>query len=145
MSVIAAPEPTTDDLDRIITELETTWPAVLTIRRQSREDVGYREIYVSLDDAPIGMLSYGDVLTRQIAPGAHQLHAHNTLFTKKVGFTLSGGEHAGFTAVNRSGWGTYSALALIIGFLGAGPVYLTLERDGVGAPSSTRALPRRPL
>ncbi len=132
MSVTTAPEPSTEDLDRIIRQLKSTWTAALTIRRQSREDVGYREIYISLDGETIGILSYGDVITRQIAPGSHRLQAQNTLFTRRIDFTLNVGEHAGFTAVNRSGWGTYSALALIIGFLGAGPVYLTLEQEGVG-------------
>jgi hypothetical protein len=32
-------------------------------------------------------------------------------------------------AINRAGWGTYSVWALFIGFLGAGPLYLTLERQ----------------
>ena len=43
------------------------------------------------------------------------------------------GEHARFMAVNRAGWGTYSVLAFFIGFLGAGPLYLTFEREDQGA------------
>lgn len=129
MRVSAPPEPTAEDLDRIVDQLKRSWTAAITIRRQSREDVGYREIFLSLDGQALAMLNWGDAVTKQIAPGTHRLHAHNTLFKKTLEFTVNVGEHASFTAVNRAGLGTYSSLALIIGFLGAGPLYLTLERD----------------
>ena len=47
--------------------------------------------------------------------------------------TLNVGEHASFSADNREGWGTYSMLAFFIGFLGAGPLYLTFTRDAHGS------------
>ena len=135
MRVSIAPEPTAEDLDRIIHQLKSSWTSAITIRRQSQKDVGYREIFVSLDGQSIGMLNWGDVLKKQITPGAHRLQAHNTLFTKEVQFTVNVGEHASFSASNRAGLGTYSTLALIIGFLGAGPLYLTLERDTAETPA----------
>ena len=127
----AIPEPSAADLDGIVRELKASWTATLTIRRQSTDDVGYREIFVSLDGESIGMLHHGDTMTREIAPGAHTLKAHNTLFRKSLDVTLRVGEHASFTAVNREGFGTYSVLAFFIGFLGAGPLYLTLERENI--------------
>jgi len=36
------------------------------------------------------------------------------------------GEQARFVAINRAGWGTYS----VLGWIGAGPLYLTFERAG---------------
>ncbi len=39
-------------------------------------------------------------------------------------------------AINRAGRATYSVLAFFIGFLGAGPFYLTFEREGTGAHGS---------
>ena len=128
MSVLTDIEPTTQDLDDVVRDLERSWTATITVRRQSKEDVGYREVFVSLDGERIAMLQHGDVITREVEPGAHKLQAHNTLFWKTLEFKVGVGEHASFTAVNRAGWGTYSMWALFIGFLGAGPFYLTLER-----------------
>ena len=126
---VAPPEPTASDLDNVVKDLERSWTATLTVRRQAPQDIGYREIYVALDGESIGMLRHGQSLTREIQPGPHELKAHNTLFRRTVPFTVSVGDHARFLAVNRSGWGTYSALALLVGFLGAGPVYLDLTRE----------------
>ena len=129
-------EPTKQDIDDIVRDLERSWKAVITVRRQSKEDVGYREIYVSLDGVSLGILRHGDVITRETTPGAHRLQAHNTLFWKTLEFTLGVDEHASFIAVNRAGFGTYSVLAFFIGFLGAGPFYLTFERENLSAHGS---------
>ena len=127
------PQPTERDLDEIITGLETTWKATITVKRQSREDVGYREVILLLDGQHLAILNHGDVITREIPPGTHRLKATNTLFSKTLDFTLDVGGHASFTAENRAGWGTYSMLAFFIGCLGAGPLYLTFTRDGDGS------------
>ena len=131
--ITTAPEPTMQDIDDIIRHLQKTWTATITIKRQSKEDVGYREVIVLLNGEHLAILNHGDVITREIPPGTHRLKAHNTLFSKTVDFTLNVGEHASFTAENRAGWGTYSMLAFFIGFLGAGPLYLTFKRDGDGS------------
>ncbi len=123
-------DPTTQDIDHFVRSLEKAWKATITVRRQSPDDVGYREIFVSLDGESLGVLHHGDTITRETTPGAHRLRAHNTLFWKTLDVTLVAGEHARFAAVNRAGWGTYSVLAFFIGFLGAGPLYLTFEREG---------------
>ena len=123
-------EPTDAEIDRIVGELERTWTATITVKRQSKEDVGYREIIVSLDGELWAVMQHGEVVTREIAPGAHRLRATNTLFWKTIDVTLAVGEHAVFRVVNRAGWGTYSVLAFFFGFLGAGPFYLTFEREG---------------
>ena len=129
-------EPTKQDIDDIVRDLERSWKAFITVRRQSKEDVGYREIYVSLDGESLGILRHGDLITRETTPGAHRLQAHNTLFWKTLEFTLGVDEHASFIAVNRAGFGTYSVLAFFIGFLGAGPFYLTFERENLSAHGS---------
>ena len=103
--------------------------ARITITRNSKDDVGFREIFVSIDGEPPALLRHGDALTREVAPGPHRLEAHNTLFRKRLEVTLNVGEHASFTAINRAGWGTYSPLAFLVGFLGAGPFYLTFVRE----------------
>jgi hypothetical protein len=128
--VVTVPEPAPGEIDRMIGDLEASWKATITIRRQAPNDVGYREIFVSLDnEKPETLLMHGDVMTREIPPGAHRLKAHNTLFLKTIDFTVGAGEHARFITINRAGFGTYSGFAFLLGFLGAGPFYLTFERD----------------
>ena len=127
--ITTVPEPTSNDIDAIIRGLKDTWTATITIRRQSRDDVGYREVILLLDGEHLGILYHGDVITREIPPGAHRIKAHNTLFSKTIDFTVGVGEHASFFAENRAGLGTYSMLAFFIGFLGAGPLYLTFKRE----------------
>jgi hypothetical protein len=131
--ITTAPEPTRQDIDDIIRHLQKTWTATITIKRQSKEDVGYRKSSCcsTASTSPSSIME--TLITREIPPGTHRLKAHNTLFSKTVDFTLNVGEHASFTAENRAGWGTYSMLAFFVGFLGAGPLYLTFKRDGDGS------------
>jgi hypothetical protein len=57
-------------------------------------------------------------------PGRHRLRAYNTLVWKTVEFDIAAGEWVRFAAVNRAGRVT----AALIGILGVGPLYVTLER-----------------
>ena len=98
--------------------------ATITVTRQSPDDAGFREIFVSLDGERLGMLRHGETLTAEVPSGLHHIRAHNTLFWKTHRIDLKPGEHARFVAVNRAGWGTFGMLFL----LGAMPVYLTFER-----------------
>ena len=125
--------PSTQDIDDVVRGLQKSWTATITIRRQSPLDVGYREIFVSLDGELLAIVNAGDEITREIPPGKHRIQANNTLFWKTIEFTLGVGEHANFVTINRAGFGTYSVLSFFIGFLGAGPLYLTFERDADGA------------
>ena len=131
-AVETVPEPSAADLERMMESIRRGWNATLTVRRQAPDDIGYREVYVRLDGRQLAMLRYGGALTESIEPGRHTLQVDNTLFKKTLEFVAGVGEHLVFNTANLAGWGTYSAWALIIGFLGAGPFYLTLERD-VGA------------
>ena len=129
MPVDAIIEPTAKDLDDIISDLRKSWTSSVTVRRQSNKDVGYREIFVSVDGQKLGILRHGDEVTQEVTPGHHTIQAHNTLFRKSIDFTVGVGERASFLAINRAGWGTYSVWAFWIGCLGAGPLYVTLERE----------------
>ena len=102
----------------------TTEHAAVTVTRTSADDVGFREVFVSLDGEEIAILHSGETVTRAVAPGAHEIRAHNTLFRKREPFELTAGETATFLVINKAGRGTFSILSL----LGAGPIYLTLQR-----------------
>jgi hypothetical protein len=120
------PEPTVADLDAVIDQLKASWTARVTVRRQSREDIGLRDIYVSLDGERIAVLEAGEEVSREVTPGPHRLRVHNTLFWRTLDFTVAVGEHASFVAINRRGFGTYSMLAYV---LGTNLIYLTVERE----------------
>jgi hypothetical protein len=102
----------------------TPGEATITVTRTSPDDIGLREVFVSLDGESIAILEHGESVTRNVAPGPHEVRAHNTLIRKRLTMDLAPGEHATLMAVNRAGRMTFSVLAI----LGAGPVYLTLER-----------------
>jgi hypothetical protein len=105
--------------------------ARLTIRRQSPDDIQQREVFVSLDGAELAILRFGDSVTREVEPGQHELRAHNTLFRQRRHLVFAPGEHVRFSVVNRPGWGTYAMMSV----LGAGPLYLSLEREADSSPA----------
>jgi hypothetical protein len=73
VSTTAPPiEPTDADLDRVVGDLEKSWAATVTIRRKSKEDVGYRDVYVSVDDLEPTILHAGDEVSWDVPPGAHR-------------------------------------------------------------------------
>lgn len=99
--------------------------ACITVTRQSADDAGVREIYVSVDGEEIAVLKNGQAVTHELPAGPHRLRAHNTLFWKTHDLVLKPGEHAKFVAINKAGFGTFGFMT----FLGASPLYLTFERD----------------
>ena len=99
--------------------------ACITVRRTSADDVGFREVFVSVDGEQLAILAHGEAVTHELPAGPHRIRAHNTLFWKTHDVVLQPGEHARFTAINRAGWGTFGFLMI----LGAAPLYLTFERE----------------
>jgi hypothetical protein len=98
--------------------------ARITVRRDSPEDAGFREVFVSIDGEQIAMLRDGESVTTEVKAGTHYIRAHNTLFWKTHTLILKPREHAQFLAVNRTGW----SASVFFFFLGAMPIYLTFER-----------------
>jgi hypothetical protein len=136
----AVAEPPAIDIGTDILDIERrpAEPARITISRESPQDAGYREIFVSIDGEQVAMLEYGETYTAEIKPGPHRLRAHNTLFWKTHQIVLRQGEHARFTAINRTGTISFGLLFM----LGAFPLYLTFERE-TEAAATDRLLPRR--
>ena len=128
----ATAEPPAIDIGADILNIERrpAEPARITICRQSPQDAGYREIFVSLDGEQLTMMQFGDLYTCEVKAGPHRLRAHNTLFWKTHQIVLRPGEHAKFTAINRTGAISFGLLFV----LGAFPLYLTFERDKAPIP-----------
>ena len=99
--------------------------AFITVSRKAPDDVGFREVYVSVDGEQIAILKNGEAITHELPAGPHRLRAHNTLFWKTHDVVLQPGEHARFSAANRAGWAAFGFLMV----LGAAPLKLVFERD----------------
>jgi len=123
----ATVEPPAIDIGADVLNIERTpaEPARITICRQSREDAGYREVFVSIDGESVAIMQFGETCTFEVKPGPHKLRAHNTLFWKTHHIVLRPGEHAKFIAINKTGRISFGLLFM----LGAFPLYLTFERE----------------
>lgn len=105
----------------------TSGPAAaarLTVERTSPDDVGTRQVVMTLDGDQFATLLVGGRASKEIAPGRHRLRAHNTLVWKTIEFEAKPGEHVKFITVNRAGLGSAALVAL----LGVGPLFVTLEQ-----------------
>jgi hypothetical protein len=101
--------------------------ALVTISRDHSKDAQQRQVLVRVDDGPVSSLLWGDRVTLEVAPGSHLLRANNTLFWKRVPFTIEAGEHLEFMMINRAGRLSVGLLAII----GVAPLYLDIERRSV--------------
>jgi len=64
----------------------------IIVSRSSRYDFQDRQIYLWIDDEPLGKIRYGQVITRAIEPGRHTVRAFNTLFTREIVVEAAPGE-----------------------------------------------------
>jgi len=92
--------------------------------RTDSTDVQHRQIYARIDDGPSRTLVFGDTVTIEVPPGDHRLHANNTLYWKKVAFSVTAGQRIEFALINRSGVFGLGFLAL----LGVAPLSLSIEK-----------------
>ena len=114
----------TDPVDDVlgIEELERAWHgpsssdghstakvnnAQLTITRNSASDFQDRQVYLFVDDEPLGKLKYGKTLSIEIAPGRHRVRAFNTLLSHTIEIHAVPGEHVRLRCTNgmpTAGW-----------------------------------------
>jgi hypothetical protein len=97
----------------------------ITISRTSPDDVQQRQIIVKLDGERVAELLYGQSVTRTVAPGPHRLRVDNTWNWKTLEFDMAFGEHLKFRTISRAGRFTW----FLVGTLGAGPMYVSIERE----------------
>lgn len=102
----------------------TSAAAQLTLARTAPNDVGIRQIFVSLDGQTVAVLLHGQTATVDVSPGPHVMRIHNTLVWKNIRFEAVAGEAIRYDIVNRAGFGTMALVAT----LGVGPIYLTVTR-----------------
>jgi hypothetical protein len=102
-------------------------PAKLRVSHPDEGDYTSRGIHLSLDGKRFATLKSGKRITLEIEPGEHSLQADNTFSKKAETFAAGAGETVRYVTHNRAGFGSS-----LIGILGAGPLYLVLEREAEG-------------
>ena len=134
MPVLTELEPTEQDIDDIVRDLEQSWTATSRCGGSRRKTSAIATSIVSLDGESLGILQHGDVITRETYARDRTGCRRTIRYSgKRSSSRWRVDEHASFIAINRAGFGTYSVLAFFIGFLGAGPFYLTFERETPGS------------
>lgn len=99
--------------------------AQLTITRNASNDFQDRQVFLFLDDDPIGKIRFGRPLTLEITPGPHRVRAFNTLVSHTMAFTAAPAEHVRMRCTN--GMPTVGWLMMI--FLHVTCLSVRLERD----------------
>ena len=110
--------------------------AKVTVSRKHPEDVQDRQVVVSLDGERLATLLYGHEVTREVTPRAASPPRPQHPLLEDHRPRPRAGEHARFRAINRAGVGTFSML----GLLGVGPLFLTLEREDESEVTGTPSL-----
>jgi hypothetical protein len=99
--------------------------ATITVRRMAPDDVQIREILFNLDGERVAALKYGDSITLPVPPGHHTLKVDNTFNWKILELDVAPGEHRKFLTKSRAGRFSW----FLILFLGAGPLYVSIEPE----------------
>jgi len=101
--------------------------ATIVLSRTSPDDIGVREIYVSIDGQDAGVLRPGDTITRKVPAGHHVVKAHNTLFRRTRECDLGPGETVEFLGINKAGGGSM-VMSILMAVLGVGALKLEFDR-----------------
>jgi hypothetical protein len=105
---------------------ESEKSGIVTIRRDHSRDARERQVYARIDDEPNRVLMFGDTIVIEVAPGPHLLRTHNTLFWRRVPFSIQPGERVEFVLINGFIWSGMEGLLAF--FAGAVPLRLSVER-----------------
>jgi hypothetical protein len=97
----------------------------IIVSRNSAYDFQDRQIYLWIDDEPLGKIRYGEAISRTIEPGHHTVRAFNTLFTRAITVDAAPGEEVRIkcgTGMPTAGW-------IMMVFLHVTYLRVWLERD----------------
>lgn len=98
--------------------------ARLTIVRNHPHDIQDRLVRLWVDGERVENLGYGQTYARDIAPGAHVIKAHNTLFGTTFSFEAEPGEDVRLRLVN----GMTGGAKLMVLMMGVAYLRVRLEQ-----------------
>ena len=79
----------------------------IVVRRNSPHDFQDRQIYLWIDEEPLGKIRYGDAISRPIEPGRHTVRVFNTLVSRTITVDAAPGEQVRLqtgTGLPTAGW-----------------------------------------
>jgi len=86
---------------------QTTPETAIHVTRNSPNDFQDRQIYLWIDEEPLGKIRYGDAVIRPIQPGRHTVRVFNTIFTRSLIVDAAPGEQVRVqcgTGMPKAGW-----------------------------------------
>ena len=89
------------------TRVRVTPETEIVVRRTSPHDFQDRQIYLWLDEEPLGKIRYGDAISRPIEPGRHTVRVFNTLVSRTLTVDAAPGEQVRVqcgTGLPTAGW-----------------------------------------
>lgn len=109
----------------------------LRVTHRDEGDYMARGIKLALDGRDLTILKSGKAIVVEVETGHHRLRVDNTFYPKTVEFNVKAGEQVHYRIWNRRGFGSW-----MVEVLGAGPMYLAIERaEPVESPSLPLAQP----
>lgn len=100
----------------------------IVVSRHSPHDFQDRQIYLWIDEEPLGKIRYGQAISRTIEPGQHTVRVFNTLFTRRLTVEALPGQQVRLncgTGMPTAGW-------LLMIFLHVTYLNVWLEREADG-------------
>ena len=79
----------------------------IVVRRSSPHDFQDRQIYLWIDEEPLGKIRYGDAISHPIEPGRHTVKVFNTIATRVLTVDAAPGEQVRLqcgTGLPAGGW-----------------------------------------
>ena len=95
----------------------------LRVTHKDEGDYLARGIKLALDDDDLNLLKSGTSTLVEVEPGHHRLRIDNTFHAKTIEFDVSPGEQVHYRIWNKRGFGSW-----LVEILGAGPMYLAIEK-----------------
>lgn len=79
----------------------------ILVRRTSPHDFQDRQIYLWIDDEPLGKIRYGEAINQPTEPGQHTIRVFYTMFTRTLTIDVAPGEQVRVqcgTGMPAAGW-----------------------------------------
>ena len=87
--------------------VHVTPETAILVSRTSPNDFQDRQIYLWIDEEPLGKIRYGDAISYPVPPGRHSIRVFNTMFTRTLVVDASPGEQVRVqcgTGMPTAGW-----------------------------------------
>ena len=111
------------DLAREDPKVDEAPKGQLRVTHKDEGDHMARGIKLAVNGKDWTLLKSGKAIVAEVEPGHHRLRIDNTFYAKTIEFDVRAGEQAHYRIWNKRGFGSW-----MVEILGAGPMYLAIEK-----------------